>query len=112
MKDSLPRLQAEVLQALAHPTRVAIVEVLRSGEVTAGKLGETLGLEQANVSQHLSILRTKKIVTTRKVANQVFYSLRDPILTKVLDILRRYVRKQLTDARNILEEIGHEEGRK
>jgi len=106
MKDSLRRFKAEIFQALAHPTRIAMIEALRAGEMSAGKLMEQLELEQANASQHLSVLRAKRIVVNRKVGNQVFYSLRDPVLIEVLDILRRYFSSQLTDTVNMLEEIG------
>ena len=106
MKDSLRRFKAEIFQALAHPTRIAMVEALRAGEMSAGKLMDQLELEQANASQHLSVLRAKRIVVNRKVGNQVFYSLRDPVLIEVLDILRRYFSSQLTDTMNMLEEIG------
>ena len=104
--DSLRRFKAEIFQALAHPTRIAMVEALRDGEMSAGALGEKLEIEQANASQHLSILRAKMIVVNRKVGNQVFYSLRDTVLIEVLDILRRYVRSQLTDTANMLEEVS------
>ena len=109
MKDSLRRFKAEIFQALGHPTRIAIVEALRDGEMPAGKLIEKLELEQANASQHLAILRGKMILANRKVGNQVFYSLRDPVLIEVLDILRRYFYSQLTDTRNMIEEIGQQE---
>ena len=109
MKEPLHRFKAEIFQALAHPTRIAIVEALRDGELPAGKLIDKLGLEQANASQHLAILRTKLILVNRKVGNQVFYSLRDPALVEVLDILRRYFYSQLTDTVSMLEEIDHEE---
>jgi ArsR family transcriptional regulator len=108
MEDSLHRFKADLFHALAHATRIAIVEALRNGEMTAGKLIEKLGLEQANASQHLAILRAKMIVVSRKEGNRVFYSLRDPALIEVLDILRRYFHSQLTDTKNILEEIGSE----
>jgi ArsR family transcriptional regulator len=85
-----------------------MVEALRAGEMSTGKLMEQLELEQANASQHLSVLRAKRIVVNRKVGNQVFYSLRDPVLIEVLDILRRYFSSQLTDTMNMLEEIGPE----
>lgn len=105
MKDSLRRFKAEIFQALAHPTRIAIVEALREGEMSAGSLIEKLGIEQANASQHLSVLRAKMVVVNRKVGNQVFYSLRDPVLIEVLDILRRYFSSHLTDTMKLLEEI-------
>ncbi len=110
MKESLRRFKAEVFQALAHPTRIAIVEALRDGELPAGKLIEKLGLEQANASQHLAILRAKRIVVNRKAGNQVFYTLRDPVLIEVLDVLRRYFYSHLTDTLSLLEEIGDESG--
>ena len=77
--------------------------------MSAGKLIEKLQLEQANASQHLSILRAKQILVNRKAGNQVFYSLRDPALIEVLDILRRYFYSQLSNTRSMLEEVGQEE---
>jgi DNA-binding transcriptional ArsR family regulator len=109
VSDSLRRFKAELFQALAHPTRIAIVEALRNGEMPAGKLIEELDLDQANASQHLSVLRSKMVVVNRKAGNQVFYSLRDPVLIEVLDILRRYFSAQLTDTLLLLEQIGQEE---
>ena len=107
--DPLRRFKAEIFQGLAHPTRIAIVEALRHGETPAGRLIKQLKLEQANASQHLSVLRAKRIVTNRKIGNQVLYSLRDPVLVEVLDILRRYLSSQLTDTVNMLGEIAPEE---
>ena len=109
MHEPLRRFKADIFQALAHPTRIAIVEVLRDGELPAGRLIDKLGLEQANASQHLAILRAKMILVNRKVGNQVFYSLRDPVLIEVLDILRRYFYSQLTDTVSMLEEVGQGE---
>ena len=109
MGESLRQFKTEIFQALAHPTRIAIVETLRDGEMSAGKLIEKLQLEQANASQHLSILRAKQILVNRKAGNQVFYSLRDPALIEVLDILRRYFYSQLSNTRSMLEEVGQEE---
>jgi len=54
MHEPLRRFKADIFQALAHPTRIAIVEVLRDGELPAGRLIDKLGLEQAML---LSILR-------------------------------------------------------
>jgi DNA-binding transcriptional ArsR family regulator len=87
--------KASVFRALAHPTRIAILETLRDGELSAGALLERLKIEQANLSQHLAILRGKQIVVNRKEGNQVFYSLRNPVLIEVLDIMRRYCKTNL-----------------
>jgi ArsR family transcriptional regulator len=105
MPDTLRQFKASIFQALAHPTRIAIVEVLRDGELPAGAIIERLGLEQANASQHLSILRTKQVVNSRKEGNQVFYSVRDPLLIDVLDIMRRYFQAHVEEAISMLQEI-------
>src|SRR5262245_26553628 len=110
MPDSLRRFKAGVFQALAHPTRIAIVELLRDErEVSVNRLHEQLGLEQANVSQHLAVLRGKQLVTSRKDGNQVFYSLRDPILGKVLDLMRQYFQAHLKEALELLKDMETEE---
>ena len=63
------------------------------------------GLEQANASQHFAVLRGKQIVVNRKEGNQVFYSLRDPVLIEVLDVLRRYFFSQLSQTMSMLKEL-------
>lgn len=106
MSDALRRFKSEIFQALGHPTRIAMVEALRDGELSAGQLIERLHLEQANASQHLAILRSKQVVVNRKAGNQVFYSLRDPVLITVLDILRHYFYTQLSNTANMLHEVA------
>ncbi len=106
MPDSLRRFKADIFQALAHPTRIAIIELLQNGELSAGELMEKLGMEQANVSQHLAVLRAKMIVVNRKSGNQVFYSVRDPIIIEVLALMRRYFQKHLKETQGLLKEMG------
>lgn len=107
MPDSLRRFKADIFQALAHPTRLAIIELLQNGELSAGELMGKLGMEQANVSQHLAILRSKLIVVNRKAGNQVFYSVRDPIIVQVLALMRQYFQKQLKEAQGLLSEMDN-----
>jgi ArsR family transcriptional regulator len=90
MIDSMRRFKAGIFQALAHPTRVAIVEQLQSGELTVNQLSEKVGVEQANASQHLAVLRHHYVVQTRKAGNQIYYALRDQSLVKVLQALREF----------------------
>ena len=108
MQNLLRTYKASVFQALGHPTRIAIVEALRDGELPAGAIQEKLGIEQANVSQHLAILRTRQILKHRKVGNQVLYSLGNPVLIEVLDIMRRYFHSNLKEAVQMLGEIKAE----
>jgi ArsR family transcriptional regulator len=110
MPDSLRRFNAGIFQALANPTRVAIIEVLRDeGEVPVSRIHEQLGLEQANVSQHLAVLRSKQIVNTRKDGNQVFYSLRDPVIGKILNLMRQYFQSHLNESLELLKNMKAED---
>ncbi len=113
MQDKLRRFKAGIFQALAHPTRIAIVELLRDeGELAVTVVHERLGLEQANVSQHLAVLRAKHLVVARKAKNQVFYALRDPILGKVLDLMRQYFHSHLTESLELLNDMQSGESRR
>jgi ArsR family transcriptional regulator len=108
MSDALRLFKSEIFQGLANPTRIAIVELLRDGELSAGQLIEKLGIEQANASQHLAVLRAKQIVANRKVGNQVYYSIRDRALIEGLDILRRYFYAQLSTTVGMLRQAARE----
>lgn len=105
MDSPLRLFKAQLFQALAHPTRIAIVEALRATEVSAGALTAQLAVEQANLSQHLAVLRARHVVVSRKAGNQVFYSLRDPVLTQVLDLLKQYFNTHLQQTAAMLSEI-------
>ena len=111
MNSPLRLFKAQVFQALAHPTRIAIVEALRDGELSAGALLTHVPVEQANLSQHLAVLRAKQIVVSRKVGNQVYYALRDPVLIAVLDLLEQYFNAHLQQTVAMLGEMSPRAGR-
>ena len=96
--DVLRKFKAEVFQALAHPTRVHVIETLADGELSVGAILERVKVEPTNLSQHLSVLRLKNLVNTRKDGNQVLYSLRDPLLIEVLDVMRHYFQRHFEEA--------------
>lgn len=95
-----------MFQALGQPTRLAILETLQGGELTVGAILARLGMEQGNVSQHLAILRSRRLVTTRRQGNRVFYSLRDPIVRDVLALMRRFAASHLAEDLSLLKEMA------
>jgi DNA-binding transcriptional ArsR family regulator len=103
--EALRNFKAGVFKVLAHPTRIHIIEALRSTELSVGAILEQVKVEPANLSQHLCVLRQSHLVTTRKEANQVFYSLRDPLLIDVLDAMRKYFQKHFEDSIEILKQM-------
>ena len=98
------RFKAGIFHALGHPTRVALVEALLAGERSVGELCTAVGVEQANASQHLAVLRGKYVVAARKEGNQTFYRLRDPRLADVLATMRAYFFAHLAEATELLRE--------
>ena len=108
MLQSLRQFKAEIFQALGHPTRIAIVEYLRYGEMSVGRLCEKVGIEQANASQHLAVLRSKHIVETRKEGNQIFYRLRHPLVGDMLEMMRQYFFDHMNEAMQMLREEQRE----
>lgn len=70
--------QAEILKALAHPTRLFIVDELSRGERCVCELTDMVGVEMPTVSRHLSVLKSAGILADEKRGSQVFYRLRVP----------------------------------
>ena len=70
--------QARIIKALAHPTRLFIVDELSRGERCVCELTDMIGVEMPTVSRHLSVLRNAGIVEDEKRGSQVFYRLRVP----------------------------------
>jgi DNA-binding transcriptional ArsR family regulator len=112
VNSPLRTFKAEIFQALGHPTRIAIVEALREGELSAGGLLSHVPVEPANLSQHLAVLRARQLVNSRKIGNQVYYTLRDPVLIEVLDVLKRYFNAHLQQTAARLDELhaDHDRG--
>jgi len=79
---------AALLTAMANPKRLAILELLMQGEMAVGQLAGRVGLSQSALSQHLSKLRTQKLVDTRRDAQTIYYSSRSPEVQAILTALR------------------------
>jgi ArsR family transcriptional regulator len=106
--SELQSFKAQFFRALAHPTRIRILEILRRGERTVQELQEDLSLPQPIVSQQLAVLRTQGILTTQKRGSAVRYALRDPLVGDLLDVARRIFGNRLVDTRGLLRELQRE----
>ncbi|GAB4252198.1 MAG: metalloregulator ArsR/SmtB family transcription factor [Acidobacteriota bacterium] len=95
--------QARVIKALAHPTRLFLVQELAKGERCVCDLTELVGVDISTVSKHLSLMRNAGVVTQEKRGTQVFYQLKMPCVLKILDcidpILRRNAQEKLAALR-------------
>lgn len=95
---------AEFFKSLAHPLRIRVLEALRSGEIGVNDLSSRLEVEQSTLSQQLSVLRKSNIVVGRKEGLNVFYSVSNPAIFRLLDEARQLFKGHFAD---LLSQLNH-----
>ena len=100
------KLQAEICKTLASPKRLMIIHQLREMEMSVGQLASTLDLPQANVSQHLAMLRERGIVSTRREGTTIYYSLISPKIGEACDLVQGVLQEQLANNRVLASSLG------
>lgn len=109
MEERMFQMHAEVCKGMANPTRLKIINQLRGGEKSVGELRERLKLPKANLSQHLSILRQRRIVAARRSGLNVYYRCANPKMLKACEILREILMEQLAEGGRLGEWINEDE---
>ncbi|HEX4944013.1 MAG TPA: metalloregulator ArsR/SmtB family transcription factor [Usitatibacteraceae bacterium] len=82
------RQASEALKAMAHPLRLKILCLVGQGELMVQEIVEAVGTSQSNISQHLSVMRERGLLSSRKEANKVFYRIEDPRILKMIAMMR------------------------
>ena len=82
--------EAQILKALAHPTRLRIIEILQQEPICVKHIGGLMDVPQANLSQHLSILRNCGIVSCSRDGNRICYSIRDSRAAHIIAVLKNH----------------------
>jgi len=95
VQRELYQLHASVCKGLADPKRLLILNALRHGELSVTDICDEVGFAQANVSQHLAVLRDRGLVQTRKEGQFVYYSVASPKIIEALDLLRQVMTEQV-----------------
>jgi len=108
LAGELQTFKAQFFRALAHPTRIRMLEILVRGGRTVQELQEALTLDQPIVSQQLAVLRNQGIVTAQKEGLSVRYTLRDPLVGELLDLARRIFDNHFDNTRGLLRELRRE----
>lgn len=109
MNQDLQQFKADFFKALAHPLRIRILEVLAEGEKSVNEIQSILGSEGSAVSQQLTVLRSKNIVSGTKDGNRVIYTLRDPMIIELLQVARQIFNNHLVDTISMLDKFNDEE---
>ncbi len=74
------KIRAQIIKAMAHPSRLMIIDELSRGERCVCDLQRVVGADMSTVSKHLAVMRNAGIVEDRKAGLQVFYRLRVPCI--------------------------------
>ncbi len=91
----LYRLHAEMCKAFSSPTRLEILDILRMGAMSVTELTEKTGLGQANMSQHLSVLRNKGVLVAVRKGRNTYYMLANRKIIRAFDIIREVLAQRL-----------------
>lgn len=102
MSNTGEQLISNIYKALAHPTRIQIIKLLRNGELCVCEILPGLESEQSNTSQHLTILRNQGIVESRKEGSKVIYSVKNHEVFEMIKITENMIRKQMDDTRMLM----------
>lgn len=91
MYQQVFKLHADLLKSLSNPKRLEIIHLLRDRELTVSEMRSMLGLPQANLSQHLQVLRSVGVVTTKKQGRNIIYTISHPNIVSASDLLREFL---------------------
>lgn len=101
MNKELYKLHAEMCTVFSNPTRLEILDVLRDGELTVSEITNKIKISQSNISQHLSIMKSKGILISKRKGQNIYYSLSNPKIVKAFDIIREILIQRLNQMKNL-----------
>ena len=91
----LYEIHAEMCKVFSNPTRLEILNLLRDKEMSVTELIEKTKLSQANISQHLAIMKYKGIVLSNRKGKNIYYKVAVPKIIKAFDIIREVLEEKL-----------------
>ena len=104
MKE-LYKIHAEMCKVFSNPTRLEILNLLRDKEMSVTELIEKTKLSQANISQHLSIMKSKGVVTSDRKGKNIHYRLTNPKIIEAFDIIKEVLTERLKKNGKIVEKL-------
>jgi len=102
MEEKVLELKAEILKALAQPTRLKILELLRDGEKCICEIVPAINGEQSNISRHISLMQKSHLVTTRKDGVKVMVKVKDSRVFEVLDSISTILKSRMSEQSKLI----------
>ena len=100
--EKIFELHADVCKVFSNSKRLEILNTLRDKEMTASELIEKIGLSKANLSQHMSILKSKGVVFTRREGVNIYYCISNPKIIQACDLMREVLLEQFQEKGKIV----------
>ncbi len=97
--------RAEILKAMAQPTRLKIIEFLRDGERCVCEIFPAIGEEQSNTSRHLNMMQAAGVLTRRKDGLKIFYAIKHPEILEVVDMITLVVKREIAGRHELLKAV-------
>jgi len=94
--------QVEICKAFANSTRLHILDLLGRRNWAAGELQKELGISKANLSQHITVLKTAGVITRRRRGKQVYFALAMPQVKQACQLIRTVLRTQIRNDKRLL----------
>lgn len=95
--EKIFEIHADVCKVFSNAKRLEILNTLRDREMTASKLIEKIGLSKANLSQHMSILKSKGVLLTRREGVNIYYRISNAKIIQACDLMREVLLEQLKE---------------
>ncbi len=105
--EDLFELHADVCKIFSSAKRLEILNTLKQKEMSAGELIEKTGLSKANLSQHMSILRSKGVIMTRKEGLNIYYRIANPKIIQACNLMREVLLEQLKGKGKMVSSLKH-----
>ena len=104
--DRIYELHASVCQILSNPTRLKILNALREQEMAVAELARRVGTSMPNLSQHLALLKARRVVLTRREGVTIYYRIANPKILRAFDIMREVLFEQLFEGRRLMRAVA------
>ncbi len=106
MNELAYKIKANFLGVLAHPLRLQIIELLKSGDKNVNSIAKILSMQQSSLSRHLIVLKEQGILKSRKEGTVIYYGIEDHDIYRVLRPMAEMLRKRLRKTESVLNSLG------
>ncbi len=95
--EQIYEMHADVCKIFSHAKRLEIINSLKEKELSASELIERIGISKANLSQHMSVLKAKGVISTRREGINIYYRIANPKIIQACNLMREVLMEQLRE---------------